>query len=174
MSTLIISLILFACCVAVALLLLGFTNPELFTRSGKFLVRSIKHSAGLPTLTPQQEEAKAKAKKLAPYQTLVTKIEQIFPGQSLRFKIPETWGGSFITVQLNPQYPQSGQKYILSLENAVNGMPGDKRAIMYVTDQPLEIAASIMERNGELFVLAGERPVSAEKATIAEKANTIA
>ena len=118
---------------------------------------------GKPTFTPGQEEAKARAKKLTPYMALATKIEQIVPGQTLRFKIPETWGGDFITVGLNPQEPQTGRKYILSMENTVHGMPGQKRTIMYVSDQPMGIAASIMDRNGELFVIAEKTPASTEK-----------
>lgn len=152
--------------IACAVLLLIFGYPELLIRFGKFLHRTISRALGRPTLTPKQEEAKAKAKKLAPYVALASKIEQLTPGQTLRFKIPETWGGSFITVQLNPQDPQTGRKYILSIENAVQGMPGDKRTIMYVTDQPIEIAASIMDRNGELFVAAGEKPASTEKVAV--------
>jgi hypothetical protein len=155
--------------IGIALLLTLFTYPELYTRFGKFLVRSIRHAAGRPSLTPEQEEAKAKAKKLAPYMALASRIEQLIPRQTLRFKIPETWGGNFITVELNPQYPQTGRKYILSIEKAVNGMPGEKRTIMYVSDQPVEIAASIMERNGELFVAAGETPVSTEKVAVDAK-----
>ena len=161
MNTLTISIILAVACIGVVLLLVPSTNPELFSKLRKFLFRRMKSAAGRPALTPEQEEAKAKAKKLAPYQGLATKIEQVAPGQTLRFKIPEGWGGNFITVQLNPQYPQSGKKYTLCMENAVQGMPGGQKTVMYEADEPLKIACSIMDRNGELFVVAGEAPVNA-------------
>jgi hypothetical protein len=159
-------LILVVGIIGTGLMLMTFACPEYYARFGKFLFRTIKRALGKPTFTPEQEEAKAKAKKLTPYMALATEIEQIVPGQTLRFKIPETWGGNFITVELNPQEPQTGRKYILSMENAIHGMPAQKRTIMYVSDKPMEIAASIMDRNGELFAVAGEKPVSAEKEAV--------
>jgi hypothetical protein len=152
--------------IGIGLMLMAFTYPEYYYRFGKFLFRTIKHALGKPTFTPGQEEAKAKAKKLTPHMALAAKIEQITPGEVLRFKIPEIWGGSFITVELNPQELQTGKKYILGMENAVHGMPGQKRTIMYVSDKPMEIAASIIDRNGELFITAGEKPVSPEKVAV--------
>jgi len=161
---LIIYLLLVVGIIATGLLLLLFTYPEYYARFGKFFFRALRHATGRPALKPEQQEAKTKAKKLAPYMALADRIEQLIPGQILRFKIPETWGGNFITVELNPQYPQTGRKYILSMENAVQGVPSGKRTIMYVSDKPVEIAASIIDRNGELFTVAEEKPVSAEKA----------
>ena len=148
-----------------ALIMIPFINPGLFAIVGKFFVRAVRRAVGQPTFTPEQEEAKAKAKNLAPYMALAGRIEQITLGQTLRFKIPEpeTWGGGFLTVELNPQYPQKGRKYILSTENIVNGMPGGKKIIMYDSDKSIEIANSIHDRNGELFVVAEEIPVSAGK-----------
>ena len=161
----------------IAMILIAFAYPELFVRGWKFLFRTVRHAAGQPTLRPEQEEAKAKAKKLAPYMALAGRIEQITPGQSLRHKIVrETWGGDFVTVELNPQYPQKGRKYILSIENMVNGMPGGKKTIMYDSDKSIEIANSIHDRDGELFVVAEETPVNAEKkgAENTGKAGTVA
>jgi hypothetical protein len=147
-----------------ALLLIAFAYPGLFTRGWKFLVRAVKRALGRPTFTPEQEKAKAKAKKLAPYMSLANQIEQLIPGQTLRYKIArETWGSDFITVELNPQYPQKGRKYILSTENLVHGMPDGKKTIIYDSDNSIEIATSIHDRNGELFVVAEEIPISAEK-----------
>jgi len=101
--------------------------------------------------------------------SLVSQIEQLVPGQTLRYRIPETWGGNFITVELNPQYPQKGRKYILSIENAAHGMPGGKKTIMYDSDNPKELVTSILDRNGELFVVAEEISVSAEKVAVDAK-----
>jgi len=150
--------------ISIVLMMLAFSNPELLARGWKFLVRVVRRAVGLPTFTPEQEEAKAKAKKLAPYMALAGQIEQLVPGQTLRYKIArETWGGDFVTVELNPQHPQKGRKYILSIENAVNGMPGGKKSIIYDSDQSIELAASVLDRNGEPFVVAEEIPVSAER-----------
>jgi hypothetical protein len=152
-----------------ALIMIPFIYPELFARGWKFLVRTIKQAMGRPVLKPEQEEAKAKAKNLAPYLALASRIEQITPGQPLRFKIPEAWGCGFVTVVLNPQYPQKGRKYILTTENTVSGMPGGKRTIMYDSDNPVEVATSVVDRNGELFVVAEETPIRAEKVAVDAK-----
>jgi len=160
--------------IILVLVMIAVYAPWVVVRPVKFLVRSIKRAAGRPTFTPEQEEAKgeakAKAKKLAPYHPLATKIEQLVPGQTLRFKIArERWGLDFVTVELNPQHPQRGKKYILSAENAVQGMPGGEKTIMHDSDNPIEIATSIMDRDGKLFVVAGEMPVSAEKVAVDAK-----
>jgi hypothetical protein len=155
--------------IGVGLMMITFAYPEYYAKFSKFIFRRIRHALGQPTLTPEQEEAKAKVKKLTPYMALAAKIEQIVAGQTLRFKIPETWGGSFITVELNQQKPQTGRKYVLSMENAVHGMPGQKRTIMYVTDNPIEIATSVMDRNCELFVTSGEKPVGDENVAVGIK-----
>jgi hypothetical protein len=154
--------------ISIILTVLTFCNPELLTRWWRFLVRAVRRAVGRPTFTLEQEEAKAKAVKLVPYMALADRIDQITPGHLLRYKIPEpeTWGGDFITVELNPQYPQKGRKYILSIESAVSGMPGGEKTIIYDSDQSIEIANSIHDRKGEPFVMAEETTVSAEKAAV--------
>ena len=105
-----------------------------------------------------------KAAKLSPNEILANQIDQqLTPGQTLRFKIkiPETselgprkFEAGFINVELNPQYPQKGKKYVFSAENMVNGMPGGKRTIMYETDKSIELATSVLDRNAAPFVVA--------------------
>jgi len=163
-------LIIVGCVIIIALMVLVCAYPQYVARFTKFLFRRVSQAAGRPVLKPEQEEAKAKAKKLTPYISFARQIDQIVPGQTLRFKIArERWGADFVNVELNPQYPQSGNKYILSTENAVQGMPGGKKTIMYDSNNPIEIAASIMDRNGELLVVAGEMPVSAKKVVVGAK-----
>ena len=86
---LIVILILVVGLLLCAFIFMAFCYPGLLAKGGKFLVRTVRHALGQPTLTPEQEEAKAKAKKLAPYMSLANQIEQLVPGQTLRFKIPE-------------------------------------------------------------------------------------
>jgi hypothetical protein len=157
--------------ISIILMVLTFCDPELLTRWWKSLVRAVRRAVGQPAFTLEQEEAKAKASKLVPYMALADQIEQITPGQLLRYKIPEpeTWGGDFITVELNPQYPQKGRKYILSIENAVSGMPGREKTIIYDSDQSIEIANSVHDRKGEPFVIEEETTVSTEKESVDAK-----
>lgn len=155
-------IILVGLLVVTALIIMPLCYPELFVRAGKFLFRPVRHLVGKP--------AKPKARKLTPNEVLANQIEQqLTMGQTLRYKIPETSGGGFITVELNPQYPQKGRKYILSMENMVNGMPGGKKTILYDSDNSIDLATSVLDRNGELFVAAEEIPVSAGKVAVDAK-----
>jgi hypothetical protein len=159
-------LALTGCILVVGIFLTIFALPDLYVRLWKSLVRSIRHAVGLPTLTAEQEEAKAMAIRLAPYQNIVNKIEEMIPGEILRYKIPATWGGSFIAIQRNSQYPQRGRRYILSIEDGIGGIPGGQNTVMYDSDEPLILASSIIDRSGELFTGSGEKSISAEKTTI--------
>lgn len=151
----------------VALFLMAFIYPELFARFGKFLFRPVLRAVKRKPGTRAQA---AKPKKLTPNEVLAKQIEQLIPGQILRYKIVrETWGADFIAVELNPQYPQKGKKYILSTGNIVQGMPGGKKSIMYESDNSLEIATSVLDRKGEQFVMAGETPVGTEKVAVDAK-----
>jgi hypothetical protein len=159
--------ILFAAVGGVFIILLGITImfPRYYARFGKFLWRSITRSLGRPTLTPEQEEAKAKAKKLVPFMPIATKIEQLVPGQIVRFMIArEQWGADLLNVEINPEHPQGGRKYIVSTENVERGIPDGKRTRMYDSDNPVEIAASILDRNGKLVASTEQtNATSAEK-----------
>ncbi|MFH1652361.1 MAG: hypothetical protein ABID87_09735 [Chloroflexota bacterium] len=162
MNMLIVYLMLAVAVIGTGLMLMAFTYPELFGRFFRYLFRSLTRSAGQTALTPQQEEAKAKARKYIP---LSHRIEQLMLGESLNFILssPETWGGKYLVVQINQQYPQRGKKYVLSLVNDLKDLPIEERDVLYTSDQTLEIAASIMDRNGELLVTAEKKTVSAQK-----------
>lgn len=148
--------------IGVGLMIYAFANPVAYVRFGKLIIRIIKHAFGKPTSTPEQEESKAKAKKLAPYMSIANRIEQIVPGQIMRFKIPELWGGDFISVELDPHFQQE-KNYIIRVESAVDGLPGGESTVMYSSDKPIVIAASIMDRSGQLFVEAGEKQERTDK-----------
>lgn len=164
---LIATLIIGSCVLVIAWMLLTMMYPQSYVKFAKFLVRRINQAAGRPVLTPEQEEAKAKAKKLAPYLAVATKIEQIAPGQSLKFRISrEKWCADYLTVELNSQYPRNGKKYILSAEKSVHGMPDFRKTIMNETDNTVEIAESIIAREGNLLVTAEEMPAGAEKVAV--------
>jgi hypothetical protein len=156
---LLIILILAAATVGIALMLMALTYPEVFARFGKYLWRGIRHVLRQPVLTAEQEAAKVKAKKLSPHMALANQIELLIPGQTLKYKIPETSGGGFITIELNPHYPQGGKKYVLSIENMVNGMPGGQRSFLYDSDKPTDLTTSILDRNAELYAVAKGTPV---------------
>lgn len=163
MTTTLVILLLVAATAAITVMLLALTYPEIFARLGKFFWRGIRHALGKPVLTPAQEEAKIKAKKLAPHMVLVSQIELLTPGQMLRYKIPETDGGGFIDIEINPQYPLGGRKYVFAIEKAVNGMPSGHRSILYDSDKPTDLTTSILDRHAELYGVSKGTPVSVPK-----------
>ena len=92
-----------------------------------------------------------KAKKLSPKEIMMNQIEQLGAGQSLSYRLPETFGGGLAVVELNPQYPGRGKKYVLSTDAIVEGKPAGKRSRLWDSDKPKDLAGWILERNGELF-----------------------
>ena len=90
-------------------------------------------------------------KELSPQEIIGSQIEQLGPGQSLSYKLPEALGGDFAIVELNPQYPGKGKKYVVSSDEIVEGKPAGKKFRMFDSDKPKDIAGWIMKREGKLF-----------------------
>ena len=105
----------------------------------------------------KQAEAKAKeakpkkVKKLSPKEIIGNQIEQLSPGQSLSYRLPETYGGGLAIVGLNPEYPGKGKKYVLSTDKIVAGKPAGQKTRFWDSNKPKDVASWILEKNGELF-----------------------
>jgi len=105
----------------------------------------------------KQTEAKAKeakpqkAKKLSPKEIMINQIEQLGPGQSVSYRLPETYGGGLAVVELNSQYPTKGRMYILSTEKIVGGKPARQRSRLWDSNKAKDMAGWIIDRGGELF-----------------------
>jgi len=100
----------------------------------------------------KKKAAEPKVKKLSPKEIMVNQVEQLAPGQALSYRLPETYGGGLVIVELNPQYPSKGKKYELSTEKLVDGKPAGERRHLFDYDKPKDIVSWILERNGELFI----------------------
>ena len=101
-------------------------------------------------------EAKAevpqpKAKELSPKEIMINQIEQLSPGQSISYRLPEIRGGGLAVVELNPQYPKKGKKFIVSTDKIVEGKPAGKRLRLFDSDKPKDLAGWILGHGGELF-----------------------
>ena len=97
------------------------------------------------------ELKKPKEKKLSPSDILVKQIEQLGPEQSISYRLPETFGGGLVVVELNPQYPKKGRKYILNTEKIVDGKPAGRRSHLWDSNKTGDIARWILDRMGEPF-----------------------
>jgi len=98
----------------------------------------------------KQTEAKPKA-ELSPVEIIMNQIEQLSPGESLTYRLAETYGGDLAIVVLNPQYPDKGKKYSMYIEDLVDGKPCGKRTRIWDADKPKGIANWISERHGVPF-----------------------
>jgi len=100
----------------------------------------------------KQTEAKPqKVKKPSPKDIIASKVEQLGPEEGVSYRLAEAYGGGLAVVELNPQYPEKGKKYFLSLEKIVDGKPEGKRSRLWNSNKPIELAHWILERGGELY-----------------------
>lgn len=80
-------------------------------------------------------------------------IEQLAPGQTLKYKVPQAWGGDFIDICLNPTYPEKpkSKKYNLCVEGVVEGKPNGKITILGDSNDAKYLASWVSDRKGEFF-----------------------
>jgi hypothetical protein len=127
---------------ATALLLIGICYPKLSIRAFQPLLDIIKLG--------RSSESEIKPRKLSPNQTL---IDQLAFGQMLRNTISEKRGGRFLDIEVNPDYPRLGKKYMVSIEKAYNGLPNGNKNLIDESDYPIDVDKSVSDREGDIFVL---------------------
>ena len=119
-----------------------------------------KKEAAVKPTEAKAEPPKSKEKKLSPKDIIVSKIEQLSLEQTISYRLPETYGGGLVVVELNPEYPAKGRMYILSTEKIAGGKPIVKRGRLWDSDKPKDIASWIIDRGGELFSSTEEGAIS--------------
>jgi hypothetical protein len=85
---------------------------------------------------------------------IVGEVEQLTPGQTLTYKLPEFYWpglGGFLMVELNPSYPDKGRKYILSSDKIDDGQPAGKKSPARESNNPKDFAEWVFQFNGERF-----------------------
>ena len=75
------------------------------------------------------------------WKEIMKQVEQLKDGQTLKFKIPQTFGGGFEVIELNQN---KGKKYLLKLGN------DEKVSPYFDSDKPKDLAKWVAERMGEL------------------------
>ncbi len=112
---------------------------------------------------------KKPAEGLSPIESQVNiianQIEQLGPGQSLSYKLPEIFGGDLVVIELNPRYPaeKRQRKYILSTDEIVKGKPAGKKSFLFSLDDPRVLARRVVERGGKLFKIASTSEYSLQE-----------
>jgi len=94
---------------------------------------------------------KPKAKELSPKEIIINQIEQLGPRQSLTYQLAEYLMDRFAIVDLNPEYPGKGRKYIVSSDRMADGKPAGKKGRIWDSNKAKDIASWILEKQGVLF-----------------------
>ena len=104
------------------------------------------------------EKKESKVKEPSPREILADRIkgeaEELAPGQSLIYKLPELyWSGfaAFLICELNPSYPKKGKKYVMSTDKIADGKPAGKKNRVCGANKPEDYAEWVADRNGERF-----------------------
>lgn len=80
---------------------------------------------------------------------IIQMMEQLGKGQSLLLKLPDTFGGSYAVLEINPQHPEKGQKkYTLRLGQDEDS--ARKAKPFWQSDKPKQLAGWVSDRLGEL------------------------
>jgi len=73
---------------------------------------------------------------------IMSKMEQLKDGETLKFNIPEIFGGGMAIIGLNPK--KGGKKYLLQLENEGSASP------YWDTNKAKDLAKWVADRLGDL------------------------
>ncbi|NWF92460.1 MAG: hypothetical protein HXY46_06055 [Syntrophaceae bacterium] len=74
---------------------------------------------------------------------IISRMEKLKDGESLKFNIPEIFGGGVAIIGLNPE--KGGKKYLLQLGNE-----GDQKPY-WDTDKAKDLAKWVADRLGDLI-----------------------
>jgi hypothetical protein len=74
------------------------------------------------------------------WKEIMQQVEQLSDGQSLKFKIPQTFGGGIAVIELNQN---KGKKYLLKLGKDENVSP------YFDSDKSKDLARWVADRQGE-------------------------
>jgi len=88
---------------------------------------------------------------------ITERMEALKPGESLRFRLTQTFGERFVILQLNPLYPQKGQKKFVLL-NGKDEANARSQAPFYASDKAKKLAEWVADR-AERWVTETEPPL---------------
>ena len=101
----------------------------------------------------KKKTAPHKAKKLT-QREIISHIEQLSPGESVSYRLPEVYSGQVAVVEFNTEYPWRGSKYILSIQTLVKGKPDGEKALVLESGEAKDIAAWLSKQKGKPLNLA--------------------
>ncbi len=99
----------------------------------------------------KEEKVKEQTKRQLMVGRIASEVEQLTPGQSLIYKLPEFyWDGfaAFLIAEPNPTYPQKGKKYCMYTDKIADGKLAGRKVNMGQTDKSKQIAEWMADRDG--------------------------
>ena len=85
---------------------------------------------------------------------IISHIEQLSQGESVSYRLPESYGGQVAMVEFNTEYPwRRDGKYLLNVQTLVDGKPTGGKEQVLESDEAKKIAAWLSERRGKLLSL---------------------
>ena len=84
-----------------------------------------------------------------PRDVLMEKIEQLNPGQSLLYRLPEMYGPDLILVEARKDYNGKGHRFAVIGTPAVDGKPGPIRNTIWETSKTKAIADWLVMRSAQ-------------------------
>ena len=97
-----------------------------------------------------QEKAGKGSHPVTPKDTIIQAIEAVTAEKGIAFILPKDFGNWQLAVELNPQYPGKGKKYVASREDLVDGNPNGNKFHQFDTNSPKEIAEWVLDRKAVL------------------------
>ena len=101
----------------------------------------------------RKKKTARRAKKLT-QREIISHIEHLSAGESVSYRLPESYGGQVAMVEFNIEYPwRRDGKYLLNVQTFVDGKPTGGKAQVLISDEAKEIATWLAERRGKLLSL---------------------
>ena len=102
----------------------------------------------------RKEKKTAHRPKKLTQREIISHIEQLSQGESVSYRLPESYGGQVAVVEFNTEYPwRRDGKYLLSRQTLVDGKPTGGKEQVLESDEAKDIAAWLSERRGKLLSL---------------------
>ena len=83
---------------------------------------------------------------------IIEEVENLAPGETLTYKLPEFYHSgfaAFLSIELNPSYPEKGKKYHLITDKIADGKPAGQKTLSAEVNNSLDAARWISVRDGQ-------------------------
>jgi len=95
-----------------------------------------------------------KSKSSSEKEKTLASIEELAPGKSLVYRLPELYHGgigAFAVIDLNQDFPKNGRKFIISTDMADNGNPKGQKIRRWDTNKPKQIIDWLKDKSATPF-----------------------